>query len=541
MLLRPRQKEFVEKSLAALLEHGNTLGVAPTGAGKTIILSAVIGELIKQDRSLKACVLAHRDELTIQNENKFRLVNHGISTSIFNSYSKNWGGQVTFAMVQTLSRDQHLEQMSKLDLLVIDEAHHVTASTYLEIIEAVCKKNPHVKIFGLTATPMRGDNVSLAKVFNNCADRITISELIESGHLVKPRTWIIDSGDTQEKLQALRVRGSRDYNEQEVADILDTEPQNSEVVRHWKEKAGDRKTVVFCSTVLHARNVTNAFSEVGVNAALVTGQMSITQREAVFEAMTRDEIQVIVNVSVLTEGWDYQPISCVVLLRSSSYKSTMIQMIGRGLRTVNQELYPNVIKTDCIVLDFGISSIIHGNLEQSISLKVKEQDDIQQLFASESNNNDIVSREKVILSNFSMRELDLLNKSHFAWTNLKQRNGAMIASGFNSWAYVCKEQGIWIAVGGTKHSGFESESEPRIIYKGEKLQALAAANDFLSSLEDEESAKKTASWRSLMPTENQMRYLPSKYRKAEISRGDAAAIIAYSLKVEPKLRQIGVI
>lgn len=541
MLLRPRQKEFVEKSLVALLKHGNTLGVAPTGAGKTIILSAVIGELIKQDCSLKACVLAHRDELTIQNEDKFRLVNVGISTSIFNSYSKDWSGQVTFAMVQTLSREQHLEQMPKLDLLVIDEAHHVTASTYLEIIEAVRKKNPHVKIFGLTATPMRGDNVSLAKVFNNCADRITISELIESGHLVKPRTWIIDSGDTQEKLQALRLRGSSDYDDQEVADILDTEPQNSEVVRHWKEKAGDRKTVVFCSTVLHARNVTNAFSEVGVNAALVTGQMSITQREAVFSGMTKGEIQVIVNVSVLTEGWDYQPISCVVLLRSSSYKSTMIQMIGRGLRTVNQELYPNVIKTDCIVLDFGISSIIHGSLEQSISLKVKQQDDIQQLFASESNNTGIASKEKVILANFSMRELDLLNKSHFAWTNLRQRNGAMIASGFNSWAYVCKEQSIWIAVGGTKQEGFESESAPRIIYKGEKLQAIAAANDFLSSLEDEESAKKTASWRSLMPTENQMRYLPSKYRKAEINRGDAAAIIAYSLKVEPKLRQIGVL
>lgn len=541
MLLRPRQKEFVEKSLVALLKHGNTLGVAPTGAGKTIILSAVIGELIKQDCSLKACVLAHRDELTIQNEDKFRLVNVGISTSIFNSYSKDWSGQVTFAMVQTLSREQHLEQMPKLDLLVIDEAHHVTASTYLEIIEAVRKKNPHVKIFGLTATPMRGDNVSLAKVFNNCADRITISELIESGHLVNPRTWIIDSGDTQKKLQALRIRGSSDYDDQEVADILDTEPQNSEVVRHWKEKAGDRKTVVFCSTVSHARNVTNAFCEVGVNAALVTGQMSIPQRESVFSAMTRGEIQVIVNVSVLTEGWDYQPISCVVLLRSSSYKSTMIQMIGRGLRTVNQELYPNVIKTDCIVLDFGISSIIHGSLEQSISLKVKEQDDIQQLFASESNNTGIASKEKVILANFSMIELDLLNKSHFAWTNLKQRNGAMIASGFNSWAIVYKEQSIWIAVCGTKHSGLESESEPRIIYKGEKLQALAAANDFLSSLEDEESAKKTASWRSLMPTENQMRYLPSKYRKAEISRGDAAAIIAYSLKVEPKLKQIGVL
>lgn len=538
MLLRPRQKEFVERSIAALSEYGNTLGVAPTGAGKTIILSAVIGKLIQQYTRSKVCVLAHRDELTYQNESKFKLVNPTISTSILNSHTKLWNGQVTFAMVQTLSREEHLEQMPKLDLLVIDEAHHVTASSYLDIIEAVRKKNPQVKIFGVTATPMRGDNVSLAKVFNNCADRITISELIESGHLVKPRTWIIDSGDTQEKLQALRTRATGEYNEQEVADILDTEPQNSEVVRHWKEKAGDRQTVVFCSTIAHARNVTNAFNEAGVNTALITGQMTFEQRELVFDELTQSQLQVVVNVSVLTEGWDYPPISCVVLLRSSSYKSTMIQMIGRGLRTIDQGIYPDVIKKDCVVLDFGISSIIHGELEQSISLKVKEQDDVQQLFARETSNTENVSKEKVILSDFTMRELDLLNKSHFAWTNLRKRNGAMIATGFNSWAIVYKEQENWVATGSLKA---DTDTLAKIIYKGNKLEALAAANDFLSCLEDEESAKKTASWRSLMPTENQIRCLPSKYRKAEINRGDASAIIAYSLKVEPILRQMGAI
>lgn len=538
MLLRPRQKEFVERSIAALLEHGNTLGVAPTGAGKTIILSAVIGKLIQQYPRLKVCVLAHRDELTYQNESKFRLVNPTISTGILNSHTKLWNGQVTFAMVQTLSREERLKQMPKIDLLVIDEAHHVTASSYLDIIEAVRKKNPQVKIFGVTATPMRGDNVSLAKVFNNCADRITISELIESGHLVKPRTWIIDSGDTQEKLQALRTRATGEYNEQEVADILDTEPQNSEVVRHWKEKAGDRQTVVFCSTIAHARNVTNAFNEAGVNTALITGQMTFEQRELVFDELTQSQLQVVVNVSVLTEGWDYPPISCVVLLRSSSYKSTMIQMIGRGLRTIDQAIYPDVIKKDCVVLDFGISSIIHGELEQSISLKVKEQDDVQQLFTSKTSNTENVSKEKVILSDFTMRELDLLNKSHFAWTNLMKRNGAMIATGFNSWAIVYKEQEHWVATGSLKA---DTDTLAKIIYKGNKLEALAAANDFLSCLEDEESAKKTASWRSLMPTENQIRCLPSKYRKAEINRGDASAIIAYSLKVEPILRQMGAI
>ena len=79
MILRNRQKTFVERSVAALKEHGNTLGVAPTGSGKTIMLSAVIGNLLESPDQ-KACVLAHRDELTQQNENKFQRVNPAIST-----------------------------------------------------------------------------------------------------------------------------------------------------------------------------------------------------------------------------------------------------------------------------------------------------------------------------------------------------------------------------------------------------------------------------------------------------------------------------
>jgi DNA repair protein RadD len=85
-------------------------------------------------------------------------------------------------------------------------------------------------------------------------------------------------------------------------------------------------------------------------------------------AYSAGKIQVVVNVAVLTEGWDDQPTSCVVLLRPSSYKSTMIQMIGRGLRTVNPEEHPGVIKSDCIVLDFGTSTLLHGSLEQDVDL-----------------------------------------------------------------------------------------------------------------------------------------------------------------------------
>ena len=177
MMLRPRQSLLVERTLAALDEHGNTLAVAPTGSGKTIMLSAVTGRVLVEPDA-KACILAHRTELTGQNRDKFARVNPGMSTSVFDANEKSWRGQATFAMVQTLSRQAHLDQMPTLDLLVIDEAHHASSPTYRAVIDSVLARNPRAGICGLTATPNRGDGKGLREVFSNVADQITLGEMI---------------------------------------------------------------------------------------------------------------------------------------------------------------------------------------------------------------------------------------------------------------------------------------------------------------------------------------------------------------------------
>jgi DNA repair protein RadD len=369
MRLRPRQKTFVERSVAALASRGNTLGVAPTGAGKTIMLSAVTGEMIGD--GAKACVLAHRDELTAQNRAKFQRVVPGVATSVIDATEKSWGGQVAFAMVPTLARVSNLADMPRLDLLVVDEAHHAVADSYRRIIDRVREANPDARIFGVTATPNRGDRKGLRDVFDNVADQVRLGELIASGHLVPPRTFVIDVG-VQDELRSVRKTMS-DFDMAEVAGIMDRAPVTDEVIRHWKEKAGDRQTVVFCSTVAHAEHVTDAFRAAGVSAALIHGDLAAETRKAILADYAAGDIRVIVNVAVLTEGWDHPPTSCVVLLRPSSYKSTMIQMVGRGLRTVDPEEHPGIVKTDCVVLDFGTSSLIHGTLEQDVDLDGKTE------------------------------------------------------------------------------------------------------------------------------------------------------------------------
>ena len=539
MRLRPRQKAFVERSVSALNARRNTLGVAPTGAGKTIMLSAVTCESIK-DSDAKVCILAHRDELTAQNRAKFERVVPNVGTSVVDAYEKSWGGQVTFAMVPTLARPSNLDGMPRLDLLVIDEAHHAVAASYRRIIDRVRDANPEARVFGVTATPNRGDRKGLREVFDNVADQISLGELIASGHLVPPRTFVIDVG-VQDELKSVR-KTSSDFDMSEVANIMDRAPVTEEVIRHWKEKAGDRQTVIFCSTVEHAAHVRDAVQAAGISAALIHGEMPSETRKSVLADYAGGKIRVIVNVAVLTEGWDHPPTSCVVLLRPSSYKSTMIQMVGRGLRTVDPEEFPGVVKTDCVVLDFGTSSLIHGTLEQDVDLDGKTSSGEAPTKACPSCGADIplASSECPIcgvafdeeeggpgvtatpLSGFLMTEIDLLKRSSFEWVDLFDSEEALMATGFNAWGGIFWFEGQWYAVGGRKNAA------TRLLGIGERSVCLAQADDWLNEYETDESAFKTRGWLNQPATEKQLKYLSPEARSDfGLTRYKASALMTF--------------
>ena len=541
MRLRPRQKLFVERSLSALGTRDNTLGIAPTGAGKTIMLSAVTGESIGNSQA-KACVLAHRDELTVQNREKFGRVNPAITTSVVDATSKSWGGQVTFAMVPTLTRERNLAVMPKLDLLVIDEAHHAVADSYRRIIDHVRDANPEARIFGVTATPNRGDKKGLREVFDNVADQVRLGELIASGHLVPPRTFVIDVG-VQDKLKAVRKTVS-DFDMSEVAEIMDRAPITEEVIRHWQEKAADRPTVVFCSTVVHAAHVAEAFNAAGIPTGLIHGDLPGEERRNILAAFARGELRVITNVAVLTEGFDHPPISCVVLLRPSSYKSTMIQMVGRGLRTVDPIEHPGVVKTDCVVLDFGTSSLTHGTLEQDVDLegKTTSGEAPSKTCPSCTANIPLASRECPIcgevlvedegetlegalggaLSGFLMTEIDLLKRSSFEWVDLFDTEDALLATGFSAWGGIFWLEGLWYGVGGARGV------QPQLLGIGERSVCLAQADDWLNDHETDESAFKTRAWLGQPATEKQLQYLTAAARSDfSLTRYKASALMTF--------------
>ena len=519
MILRPYQEMMVGKAIEALDDKGNTLAVAPTGSGKTVILSAVAAKL-----GGRQCVLQHRDELTAQNESKYRLFNPNSSTSIYNASEKSWRGDCTFAMVPTLSR--HLDSIPRLDTLVIDEAHHAVAPTYQRIVDTVLDRNPDCRIFGVTATPARGDGVGLRPIFSNCCCQISMGSLIRLGFLVPPKTYVCELEGTGEQLEHLDRTASGEFDMDAAEQILNREVHNETVFAKWKELAGDRKTIVFASTVKHAEDVCQVYKAHGVKAELVTGATPEAERKAILSSFDKKDMQVLVNVAVLTEGYDSQPVSCIVLLRPCSFKSTMIQMIGRGLRTVDQREYPGVVKDDCVILDFGNSLKTHKSLETAVKLdggtrlcpkcdaeiptgldecpicgadlRIPERERTPKETEGEDAE---FQGEK--LTDVVMAEIDIMNASPFEWCDLFHNGKVMIASGFECFTAVCSlDAEHYVAMG-----KMQNERRMTRLLTGSKAVALAAADDFIRMNETDDNARKNKRWLHDPVTEKQIRCL----------------------------------
>ena len=515
MLLRPYQEAAVSDACKALDKHGNTIVVAPTGAGKTIMLSALVGERYKDGK--KILVMQHRDELVDQNKSKFERINPYITTSIVNGTVKNWDGNTIFSMVQTISRERNLRDRPKFDMIVVDESHHAAADTYLKVINAVKEDNPNAEIVGFTATPNRGDGKGLRSVFNNCSHQIEITTLIREGFLVPPKSYVVDCG-VGDQLNNVSRKGN-DFDMEQVEAIMNHKVINDKVVTEWIERAEGRKTVVFCSTIKHAEDLLESFVEHDIDAKLVTGDTPKDERAETLHELAYGDLQVVVNVSVLTEGFDAPAVSCIVLTRPCSQKGTMVQMIGRGLRTIDPEEFPGIVKTDCVVLDFGTSVLTHGSLEDAVDLDDREKGEaplkecpecesyvpmgVQEcpvcgyLFESEK-------EEKEELSAFTMTEYDLMQMSPFRWIDLFGDGSLRMATGFEGFVGVANTSRLSIAFGKRK------KGRVRVLAVGGKPQATAAADDFLRDIEDGSAAKKTKRWLDQNLTDTQRNHLATQ-------------------------------
>jgi DNA repair protein RadD len=548
MQLRPRQVKFVDRCHAALESKGNTIGVATVGFGKTIALSALASKY------KTGVILQHRIELLEQNRDKFQRVAPHMRTSTFAANHKRWSEDGhTFAMMQSLVGN--LDQMKPVDIVVIDESHHAESNSYKKIITECKNLNPDVKILGVTATPERGDGKGLRAIFSNVADIVTLQEMIDSRFLVKPRTYIIDMG-VKDKLGDLK-KGSSDFNMDSAQKLMDVEPVTTEVLKNWMNLAQDRRTIGFATTVAHSIKMMEAFRQAGVAAEHVDGTTPSRERRAIWKRLRTGETRVVWNCAVATEGFDEPGIGCVILNRPSMHRSTMIQMIGRGLRTISEpENYPGLVKDDCIILDFGASLLTHGSLEANTSIDenvfaegeapTKECPECLSEIPSGCKTCPICEHEfkdgpkdqKEQFGNFEMTEVDLLRLSPYRWEEI-YNDQVIVAEAMTASAILVNFKGTWMAY------GFRLKDDRKVMklitVSHERLMALSMADDFLREYGDSTAAKKSKRWLNEPLSDKQASFLgiqPSGFFTPKMNRYEACCRITWKFNEEKIKRSI---
>jgi superfamily II DNA or RNA helicase len=544
MQLRPRQDIFVRANLRALKQHKNTLGQATVGFGKTICIGAGIGMIGGYQRSL---TLQHREELLDQNLTKFKRVNPGYLTAAMSADVKRWTPEGhNFAMVQTLVKN--LDRMTPVDILTIDEGHHAPASTYRKIIDRARELNPDVHLWLLTATPERADGKGLREVVDNVADVVTLGEMVQAGFLVRPRTVVIDLGINASSMRKTTADFDMDY----AAQLLDLEPITEKVFEEWKKQAGDRRTVGFATNVEHSMHMTDYFVRRGITAEHIDGETPKDVRRKILQRLDRGTTQVVWNCNVLTEGFDSPSVSAVILHRPFMHLSTMVQMAGRGLRTISEpENYPGIIKDDCIIFDFGASIMEHRTLESECNIEgrkkggeapTKECEECGAVIPASCRVCPICqhafefdAKLKTATGEFMMTEVELMKMSPFHWETLwsSPDPNVVMANALTAWCCLIEYGGIWFAYG-----GIQGKRDIKLCGTShDKILAMVKADDFLREHGDKSNSRKSRSWLTDDASDKQYELLGEKPPIfGRMSKYRAACMISWKWN-ESKMQQ----
>lgn len=523
---RPYQDESVGKARAHLVKRRSATLVLPTGAGKTNIAAFFIRRILDEQPDATFLFVQHTEELLDQNMRTIARV-AGVDCSIVMAGRNDWNGRVVFASVPTISKSSRLVEMKAFSHMIIDECHHSAAETWVRVIDKARRRNPKLRILGLSATPDRGDGRPLPKTLGDIVHRIHIQELIDLGHLVPPRAYSVVMGDSVERISRLKAKDAGSGDQSLVAEILDTPLYNEAVVAQWKARAEGRPTVAFCSTIEHARHVAEAFEAAGVPARAIDYADKEGRRQAI-EDFKAGRIRVLTNCLLLTEGFDHQPTGCVIVLRAMLHASSFVQALGRALRVVDAEIHPGVIKRDAICLDFSGAAVRHAELDRMTQLP-REEIDLHDLAA---NDDRPVAIDEVLVEDDDepstfvpvMEEVDLAI-SQFRWTDIHRDGRTILVSGLCGYAAMCPIADGWIAFGRTW------EGSTKILHCGARQTAFAAGSDWIRSIEPDDRAVGNRRWLDHPISDRQHRMLRAKgYREEDLvgmSKYEASCHIVY--------------
>jgi len=356
----------------------------PTGTGKTVLFSALPGELepwLKTfpKRGAFMLVIAHREELLDQAAARIHQQNPKLMIDIEQGERRaSRYSDVVIASIQTLAARKFARLLTLMRwhdfrVVIVDEAHHAAAASYRtalahlgflpkadisekEDIQAVDYEDVVLMqealegwdvtapkdrlLLGVTATPNRTDAIGLGCVFQSIVYSYDLKQAVLDGYLVPIVPWVIE---TAENLDDVRITHG-EFNQGDLADTVNTPRRNSLAVDSWALHAKDRQTLVFTVDVAHAHDIASAFRSAGYRWEALSGETPKEDRRLMLRQIQEGTLQGIANCMVLTEGTDLPVVSCIVHAKPTKSATLYEQMTGRGLRT-----HPG--KKDCIVLD----------------------------------------------------------------------------------------------------------------------------------------------------------------------------------------------
>lgn len=312
----------------------------PTGCGKTITALSIAKKI-----GGRVLWLAHRGELLDQAIKAMQVVWPEATTGIVKAERNEMDRFCVFATVQSISR-RLKDVIHGFDLIVVDEAHHSVASTYVNTLDAYGAFSPRGPlVLGLTATPERGDKMGLEAVFQEIVYSMQITDAIVQGYLCDLKTSRVYLDIDLDKVKIT----AGDFNQGELDDVMLKAEVPRAVADVYVDHASDRKAIIFTVSKEQAHRTCDELQKRGVSAESLTGDTPQEIRDLILTRLTAGETKVIVNCLVLTEGFDEPSVDCIIMARPTKSQPLYVQCIGRGTRKF-------LGKENCLIIDVtGVS------------------------------------------------------------------------------------------------------------------------------------------------------------------------------------------
>jgi superfamily II DNA or RNA helicase len=322
--LRPYQSEAIAAVMAAIADGSNRPAVVlPTGAGKTVVFSALASQW-QAEHGGRVVILAHREELIRQAADKYRSVNPNAVVGIVKAERNETSAPVVVASVQTLAGQHRLDQLDDVSLVIVDECHHATAPSYRRVLDHFGGT-----AVGFTATMARGDGAALGTVWDQIAYERSILRMIRDGYLVDVAGVRIEVPDLD--LSGVRKIGG-DYSEGVLGDRIMDSIAPATVASAYRQHAAGKSAILFAPTVQTAQVFAEAFEAEGFTSRAVWGDIPKDERRQVLADFDAGRVDVLCNCMVLTEGFDSPRAEVCIIARPTASAPLYVQMVGRVLR-----------------------------------------------------------------------------------------------------------------------------------------------------------------------------------------------------------------